>query len=97
MENKEEEVLRGLNTMLPPQLHNELTDYCKQNADSFGKWSYAIGFRDLLKASKVLAALCELEIRVTNIEALLDSKDEPAQETKKAGVKVFGDEGDLHA
>ena len=94
-EKKEEELLRGLNTMLPIQLHEELTLYCKENADSFGKWSYAIGFRQLLRASKILESLCNLEGRVTALEIIVNEK--PEEKTKKPkGVKVLGEEGEIN-
>ena len=90
--NDEEAVLKGLSTMLPTQLHDELTNYCKGYSDSFGKWSYTVGFKTLLQAAKVLDALCELENRVTALEIALEEK--PEEPENKETIKTLG--GDLN-
>lgn len=90
MEEENEKVLKGLSTMLPLELHHELTDFCKQFTDSFGKWSYTVGLRVLLDNSKVVNILAGMDSKIDELSARVASLEDKPKEKKK--VKTLGGE-----
>ena len=90
-EEKEEVVSRGLDTMLPLDVHKNLTEYAKLfTKTGLGKWDYGVAIRSLLEKASILSLVNILAERVANLEERLNKL-----EGKKKKVRTFGGEIDV--
>lgn len=95
-----EERFKGLHTMVPAEVFNELTDMCRERASFTGKWDYGTVLRELLTMYKVFWRLEQridgLDNRYGELLAMLTQHEAEHQKPAPEEVKdVCHDEPQL--
>ncbi len=87
---------KGLHTMLPIKVFEELTEFAKSRGTVTGSWDYGVAIRELLlhinKYVDLYSYCMSLEGQINEIKEQMESKDDtPVQEKKKdEGPKLLG-------
>lgn len=95
-ENNSNEISRKLETMLPLDVFQRLTEFAKREARTgLGKFDYGVAIRILLNRAEIFELLnnllCRIEIlegRVTDIENFIQNM----LKNREEGIKTFGGE-----
>ena len=82
----EELVSKGLETMLPADVHIALTKYAKEvSKTGLGKWDYGVAIRNLLRDSQILSLMGLLGDKIMELEERMKEL-----EKEEKGVKTMG-------
>ncbi len=86
-ERDKEVLFRMLKTMLPTDVHEELTELAKSRMTYSGAWDYGVILRELLWAYRVFinlnVRLDSLDVKVQDIDQELMSKDKSVAKNKE--------------
>ena len=86
---EEVEKFRGLHTMLPVEVHDELTELAKTRVTFSGNWDYGIVIRELLWVYNVFfninTRLDELEISFNELKKMMFDEKKDKTKVKSEG------------
>lgn len=88
------ECTKRLNTWLPLDIFNAITEFAKQNSTALGKWDYSTAFRILLMKAQYADMIFDMNKRIDEIENKVNNSQ--SQKTEQVyndfyTVKTFGD------
>lgn len=94
MENENNEISKKLETMLPLDVYQRLTEFAKREAKTgLGKFDYGVAIRILLNRAEIFELITNLLYRIETIESRLNDIEIYIQEqmkNKEEGVQTFG-------
>jgi len=92
MENEiNSETTKRLNTWLPVEVFEAITEYAKSNCNAMGKWDYGMAFRILLMKAQYADTIFEMNKRIDDIENKLQSQPVKEENKDVYTQKTWGD------